>query len=51
MDWDNLRYFLELARVGTLAAAARRMVPLLRRPSIDAPPRRVAPTQAIRQLT
>ncbi|WP_367068713.1 LysR family transcriptional regulator [Oryzisolibacter sp. LB2S] len=25
MDWDNLRYFLELARVGTLAAAARRM--------------------------
>ena len=25
MDWDNLRYFLEVARVGTLAAAARRM--------------------------
>ncbi|GAB1386435.1 LysR family transcriptional regulator [Melaminivora sp.] len=25
MDWDNLRYFLELARSGTLAAAARRM--------------------------
>jgi len=24
MDWDNLRYFLELARAGTLAAAARR---------------------------
>ncbi|WP_311220698.1 MULTISPECIES: LysR family transcriptional regulator [unclassified Acidovorax] len=24
MDWDNLRYFLELARCGTLAAAARR---------------------------
>ncbi len=24
MDWDNLRYFLELARTGTLAAAARR---------------------------
>ncbi|QEA14611.1 LysR family transcriptional regulator [Comamonas flocculans] len=24
MDWDNLRYFLELARSGTLAAAARR---------------------------
>ena len=24
MDWDNLRYFLEVARVGTLAAAARR---------------------------
>ena len=23
MDWDNLRYFLELARAGTLAAAAR----------------------------
>ena len=23
-DWDNLRYFLELARTGTLAAAARR---------------------------
>lgn len=25
MDWDNLRYFLELARSGTLAGAARRM--------------------------
>ena len=25
MDWDNLRYFLELARTGTLAAAARRL--------------------------
>lgn len=25
MDWDNLRYFLELARTGTLAGAARRM--------------------------
>ena len=25
MDWDNLRYFLELARSGTLAAAARRV--------------------------
>ena len=25
MDWDNLRYFLELARAGTLAAAARRL--------------------------
>ncbi|MFD1711160.1 LysR family transcriptional regulator [Ottowia sp. GY511] len=24
MDWDNLRYFLELAHTGTLAAAARR---------------------------
>ncbi len=24
-DWDNLRYFLELARAGTLAAAARRL--------------------------
>ena len=24
MDWDNLRYFLELARAGTLLAAARR---------------------------
>ncbi|QNP48958.1 LysR family transcriptional regulator [Diaphorobacter aerolatus] len=24
MDWDNLRYFLELARAGTLAGAARR---------------------------
>jgi len=24
MDWDNLRYFLELSRSGTLAAAARR---------------------------
>ena len=24
MDWDNLRYFLELARSGTLMAAARR---------------------------
>ncbi|WP_313296158.1 LysR family transcriptional regulator [Diaphorobacter sp.] len=24
MDWDNLRYFLEVARVGTLVAAARR---------------------------
>ena len=25
MDWDNLRYFLELARTGTLAGAARRL--------------------------
>lgn len=25
MDWDNLRYFLELARAGTLMAAARRL--------------------------
>ncbi|WP_288419397.1 LysR family transcriptional regulator [uncultured Stenotrophomonas sp.] len=25
MDWDNLRYFLELARTGTLMAAARRL--------------------------
>ena len=25
MDWDNLRYFLELARTGTLVGAARRM--------------------------
>lgn len=25
MDWDNLRYFLELARAGTLVGAARRM--------------------------
>ena len=25
MDWDHLRYFLELARAGTLAAAARRL--------------------------
>jgi len=25
MDWDNLRYFLELARAGTLTAAARRL--------------------------
>ncbi|HSV58731.1 MAG TPA: LysR family transcriptional regulator [Variovorax sp.] len=25
MDWDNLRYFLELARSGTLVSAARRM--------------------------
>ncbi|MCB4321567.1 LysR family transcriptional regulator [Alcaligenes sp. 13f] len=25
MDWDNLRYFLELARTETLAAAARRI--------------------------
>ncbi len=25
MDWDNLRYFLELARAGTLVAAARRL--------------------------
>ncbi len=25
MDWDNLRYFLELSRTGTLAAAARRL--------------------------
>ena len=25
MDWDNLRYFLELARLGTLAGAARRL--------------------------
>ncbi len=25
MDWDNLRYFLEVARTGTLAGAARRL--------------------------
>lgn len=25
MDWDNLRFFLELARTGTLAGAARRL--------------------------
>ena len=25
MDWDNLRYFLEVARSGTLVAAARRL--------------------------
>lgn len=25
MDWDNLRFFLELARAGTLLAAARRL--------------------------
>ena len=25
MDWDNLRYFLEVARTGTLVAAARRL--------------------------
>ncbi|MGP1681703.1 MAG: LysR family transcriptional regulator, partial [Giesbergeria sp.] len=25
MDWDNLRYFLELARSGTLVGAARRL--------------------------
>ena len=25
MDWDHLRYFLELARASTLAAAARRL--------------------------
>ncbi|MDA7415695.1 LysR family transcriptional regulator [Xenophilus arseniciresistens] len=25
MDWNNLRYFLELARAGTLVAAARRL--------------------------
>ncbi|CAN5832292.1 hypothetical protein BH11PSE13_BH11PSE13_19540 [soil metagenome] len=25
MDWDNLRYFLELARSGTLQSAARRL--------------------------
>ena len=25
MDWDNLRYFLELARSGTLQGAARRL--------------------------
>ena len=25
MDWDHLRYFLELARAGTLAGAARRL--------------------------
>ncbi len=25
MDWDNLRFFLELARAGTLTAAARRL--------------------------
>jgi len=25
MDWDNLRYFLELSRAGTLTAAARRL--------------------------
>ena len=25
MDWDNLRFFLELARSGTLQGAARRL--------------------------
>ena len=25
MDWDNLRYFMEVARSGTLVAAARRL--------------------------
>ena len=25
MDWDNLRFFLELARTGTLVGAARRL--------------------------
>ena len=25
MDWDHFRYFLELARAGTLAGAARRL--------------------------
>ena len=25
MDWNNLRYFLELARTGTLVNAARRL--------------------------
>ena len=25
MDWDNLRFFLELARSGTLMSAARRL--------------------------
>ena len=25
MDWDNLRFFLELARSGTLVSAARRL--------------------------
>ena len=25
MDWDNLRFFLELARAGTLVGAARRL--------------------------
>ena len=25
MDWDNLRFFLEVARTGTLMAAARRL--------------------------
>jgi hypothetical protein len=25
MDWDNLRYFLELSRAGKLTAAARRL--------------------------
>jgi len=25
MDWDNLRYFLELSRSGTLVNAARRL--------------------------
>ena len=25
MDWDNLRFFLELSRSGTLVAAARRL--------------------------
>ena len=25
MEWDDLKYFLELARTGTLTAAARRL--------------------------
>ena len=25
MDWDNLRFFLELSRAGRLTAAARRL--------------------------
>ncbi len=25
MDWDNLRYFLEVARAGRLTTAARRL--------------------------
>ena len=25
MDWDNLRFFLELSRTGTLVGAARRL--------------------------
>ena len=29
MDWDNLRYFLELARAGTLQGAATSLLDLL----------------------